>query len=229
MNTVYPPKPDLSARNWSAACSVEDLSMGGKGMRSLRSSPLHWSRCAARGKGKQRSLPLPPWVVHRGRAFAAGSLLNVALVLLCLSSLTGCVEEKLPTHQRVELGGEEFKLELAITDRQRATGLMGRESVPDHGGMLFVFPGEAHRSFWMKNCLIPLDVIFLDGRGRIVSITTMPVPPPGDPTPPTYSSRWPAQFAIELAAGRADQLGLEAGERIDLPLDSLKQLAQWAD
>lgn len=157
-------------------------------------------------------------------------LSNIIAVLAVLCAcITACDETKLPTHQKVTLSGESFKLELAVTDDQIRTGMMGRESLADDEGMLFVFPDAEVRHFWMKNCLIPLDVVFLDDDGRIVSITTMPAPDPDDRTFPRYSSRWPAQFAIELAAGRADELGLREGDPIGLPYKDLKRLARSVD
>jgi len=80
----------------------------------------------------------------------------------------------------------------------------------------------------MKNCLIDLDVIFLDGEGRVVSWTTMQAPNPERPDSALarYPSGGPARFAIEVRAGTADKLGLEAGQRIAGPWNRLKRLAE---
>lgn len=128
----------------------------------------------------------------------------------------------------VVLGGEKFTLELKLTDAERAEGMMGRESIGRNEGMLFAFPFAKVQRFWMKNCKVDLDIIYLDGGGRIVKIMTMDAPEPGTPENdlPGYSSTYPAQFAIEIAAGRAAELGLEAGQKIELDLESLKTAAK---
>jgi len=118
-----------------------------------------------------------------------------------------------------------------LDEATRERGLMGRASLPADGGMLFVFPDNARRAFWMKNCLIDLDIIFLDGLGYVTAVHTMTAPAPGTPDErlPTWSSRKPAQFAIELNAGEADKLGVDVGQRIDLPVPSLKARAEEGD
>lgn len=125
----------------------------------------------------------------------------------------------------VVLGGQTFHLEYAMTDAVRTVGLSGRSALASDGGMLFVFPDIKRRYFWMKDCLIDLDIIFLDTVGRIVQIHAMALPEARatDDQLMHYSSRWPAQFAIELAGGAAARLGLKTGQKIDLPLDQLKQ------
>lgn len=147
------------------------------------------------------------------------------LFLSALLTLGGCKDKTPPQTIDVTLGGEAFTLELALTPEQIQRGLMQRSSLGDHEGMIFVFPDVAGRYFWMKNCLIPLDVIFADGEGRVVSVRQMQVPENND-NPPSYSSRWPAQFAIEIGAGRAEQLAIKAGDRLELPLKELKNLVQ---
>ena len=155
-------------------------------------------------------------------------VLPLLLLLLAAILTPGCDEDKLPTHQEIELAGQTFNLELALTEPARRKGMMGRKKLAKNAGMLFAFESERLRRFWMKDCHIPLDVIYLDKQGRIVAIRTMPPPDPDTPDHqlPRYSSRWPAQFAIELRAGRAEQLGLTEGDKIDLPLQRLKTLAR---
>lgn len=150
------------------------------------------------------------------------------LLLLAAFLIPGCDQDELPTHQRVELAGQTFNLELALTEPARRKGMMGRKKLDRNAGMLFAFEAERLRRFWMKGCHIPLDVIYLDKQGRIVSIRTMQPPDPDTPDHqlPRYSSRWPAQFAIELRAGRAEELGLAEGDKLDLPLQRLKTLAR---
>jgi hypothetical protein len=147
------------------------------------------------------------------------------LFLSALLTLGGCKDKAPPKSIDVTLGGEAFTLELALTPEQIQQGLMHREALGDHEGMIFVFPDVAGRYFWMKNCLIPLDVIFADGAGRVVSVRRMEVPKDND-NPPSYSSRWPAQFAIEVSAGRAEELSIAVGDRLELPLEELKKLVE---
>ncbi len=95
-------------------------------------------------------------------------------------------------------------VEHAVTESQQARGLMNRRSVTH--GMLFVFTDDALRTFWMKNTLVPLDIIFFDDRGRFVSSTTMQ-PCTGDPCP-LYSSDGLAMYALEMPAGFVAERGV---------------------
>jgi len=151
------------------------------------------------------------------------------VVLLVIAVvLGGCsaVRDPLP----VEIGGRTFELELALTLQQRYQGLSDRAHVPADGGMLFVFPDDRVRvqRFVMRRCLVPIDIIYLDPGGRIVAMHEMEVEPYDTPEDelPRYSSRYPAQFAIELAGGALRELGLSEGERIDLPAERLKAAAR---
>jgi uncharacterized membrane protein (UPF0127 family) len=101
-----------------------------------------------------------------------------------------------------------LKVELCLTGKQRQIGMMCRTEIANDEGMLFVFRGNRPRSFWMKNTLIPLDMIFLDPDGRIVGIVE-------NAEPLTLSSRRvrePAQYVLEIGGGRAKALGLEVGQ-----------------
>lgn len=151
----------------------------------------------------------------------------VLILFTVVAWLPGCTNDE-PATQRVTIAGERFELDLALNDAQRTRGLMGVEHLDPNEGMLFVFPDLQPRRFWMKDCLIQIDVIFLDDRGRIVRMHTMDPPAPGtrDSDLRTYPSVYPARFAIELAGGRAEALGLSAGDQIDLPLERLKAMAR---
>ncbi len=110
--------------------------------------------------------------------------------------------------QNFEFCGKKFKLELVKSEVLRTKGLMEREGLDAMSGMLFVFRDEALRSFWMKNVLIPLDIAFLDSRGRLINAHRMKVESPllQDHVRKLYSSEAPAQFALEVAAGTFTQL-----------------------
>lgn len=133
--------------------------------------------------------------------------------------------------EEVELAGRIFKLELALDDEQRALGLMWREHLADDEGMLFVFPDREpyprELGFWMKNCLLPIDVLFIGRDGSVTAIHEMQPPEPGMPDEelPGYYSEGPAQFAIEIRGGLTAELGLTVGEKIELRYDYLVGLA----
>jgi hypothetical protein len=125
----------------------------------------------------------------------------------------------------VRLGGVTHQLEVASHPASRARGLMGRTDVPATGGMLFVFPDDAPRQFWMRDCLVDIDVAFLDRQGRIVATHRMKVEPPRRPGESeeqyqgrlrAYPSLAPARFAIELRAGTLVARGLSVGDHVDL-------------
>lgn len=150
-------------------------------------------------------------------------------LMLLLTVLVGCSSEATDAGtQHISINGNHFELELALDTASRTRGLSGRESIPMDGGMLFVFPDAQVRSFWMIECVVPIDVVFLGPGGRIVAMHRMQVEPAD--TPPgklrRYSSRYPAQFALEFAGGTLDRLDLREGEKIDLPLAELKRRAK---
>jgi len=134
--------------------------------------------------------------------------------------------------EEVILKGHSIMMELALTPEQRAKGLMGREFMADDEGMLFVYPDQepypAEVSFWMKDCLIPIDVIFISRQGEIISIHEMEPPPAGMPDKDleAYPSGGPVQFAIEVRGGLAEELGLKVGDLIELRFDYLMDRAE---
>lgn len=117
----------------------------------------------------------------------------------------------LPTVQ-MQIGRHSYTLEVAKTEAHRRRGLMMRDSIPQRWGMIFVFPDEDYRSFWMKNTRIPLDILYLDARGRVVSIHRM--------LPHVETGTWsegPAMYAIELNAGEAESAGVKRGDVLVIP------------
>lgn len=106
----------------------------------------------------------------------------------------------------------QFHVELATTPEARRTGLMYRPSMQSGWGMLFVYPDEAERSFWMKNTLIPLDMVFVDAAGEVVSILEGAEPE----TLVARRSEGPARYVLEVNAGAAEEAGLAAGMQMRL-------------
>jgi len=88
--------------------------------------------------------------------------------------------------------------------------------------MLFVYDTPRQMTFWMKNTLIPLDILFLDPRGTILDIQTMQPCPQTTPSCPTFPATAPAQYALEVNEGKALEWGLKVGDRMSLRVDSSK-------
>lgn len=107
-------------------------------------------------------------------------------------------------------GSEEvIVVEIADDPSERAQGLMEREYLPPGIGMLFVYDASVHMVFWMKNTLIPLDILFFDEAGTFVSRTTMD-PCIADPCA-TYDSLGPARYALEVNRGEANTAQVGTG------------------
>ncbi|MCT7948372.1 DUF192 domain-containing protein [Ancylothrix sp. C2] len=124
--------------------------------------------------------------------------------------------QDLPISAKATIAGEIFELEVTETPEQQAMGLMFRRSLPDNRGMLFSFNPPRPVMFWMKNTLIPLDMIFLrDGEVKYIAEN---VPPCTTMSCPTYGP--PDQISIdqviEVRAGRTAELGLKTGNRITI-------------
>ena len=103
-----------------------------------------------------------------------------------------------------------FDIEIADDDFERQTGLMNRHSMEDSQGMLFVFDDENFRSFYMKNTYIPLDLIYLDKDGKIVSFQLNAQPLDESSLP----SNSPAKYVLEINAGLAEQFGLQVDDQM---------------
>jgi hypothetical protein len=113
--------------------------------------------------------------------------------------------------------GRAVTAELAVSDAERAQGLMFREKVLPDQGMLFVFEEEDYHAFWMKNTLIPLDMLWLDKDRRIVHIERNVPPCKADPCP-SYPPKRPGLYVLELVAGGADLYGLKLLDRLEFTL-----------
>jgi uncharacterized membrane protein (UPF0127 family) len=107
-----------------------------------------------------------------------------------------------------------FSVELATNDEERERGLMFRTSIPEGQGMLFDFASEQNVSMWMKNTLIPLDMLFIRGDGRIARIAENTEPM----STRIISSGVPVLAVLEVAGGTAGKLGIKAGDRVAHPM-----------
>lgn len=129
----------------------------------------------------------------------------------------GTEPPRLPTATVLLPNGFEVEAELAVTSEEQARGLMFRDEVPVGQGMLFVGRRSSRRSFWMFQCRIPLDMIWLDGGHRIVEIVRE-APPCRDPSPgncPSYGGNVNSVYVLELAAGQAEAQGLRLGDALE--------------
>ncbi|MBX7247790.1 MAG: DUF192 domain-containing protein [Caulobacteraceae bacterium] len=110
-------------------------------------------------------------------------------------------------------GRHAFKVEIADDEAEREHGLMNRPSMPRDHGMLFEFQDNRERSFWMRNTYIPLDIIYIDRSGRIISIQANAVPFNETPLP----SYGPATGVLEINGGLAAELGIREGDTVRHP------------
>lgn len=108
-----------------------------------------------------------------------------------------------------------YEVEIAQTPDERARGLMFRDSLDESKGMLFVFDKEAKHSFWMKNTIIALDIIWIDEGGKIVYISQN-TPPCERDFCPSYAPDAPAKYVLEVAAGQTQKIGAAVGDGVAL-------------
>lgn len=106
----------------------------------------------------------------------------------------------------------DFAVEIADTNASRARGLMFRESMAPDAGMLFIYPESQIASFWMKNTLIPLDMIFIRETGEVVQIAREAVPG----SLKSIRSDMPVRAVLEINGGLAEALDIEVGDRVTL-------------
>jgi uncharacterized protein len=132
------------------------------------------------------------------------------VLALCLGPAVAVAEPVV-----VHAGGSAYKFEVEIvsTPETRAQGLMYRKSLAANAGMLFIYPDIKPVSFWMKNTLIPLDMLFLTSDGQIAHIAHNAVPL--DETP--IDSGAAVKAVLEVKGGTAAALGIKTGDRVEYP------------
>ncbi|HET9047828.1 MAG TPA: DUF192 domain-containing protein [Chiayiivirga sp.] len=136
----------------------------------------------------------------------------ITATMLFLLLLSGCADGASPW---VELNGQRYEVELAMDDDSRIRGLMFRDDMPQTHGMLFVFDQQQPLAFWMRNTRIPLDILYFDDSLRLISIAAG-VPPCTTQQCPSYPSKGPGRFVLELNAGQVRKLGTKAGDTLRL-------------
>lgn len=148
----------------------------------------------------------------------AFKILSIIFIVAILSfSAYQFFSEKGPAH--FSKNNITISLEIAKTEKEREYGLMNRRSMPQHHGMLFIFEEPEILSFWMKNTLIPLDMIFLNDN-KVVAIFSYVPPCKKETNPcPSYGPDVPADQVIELNAGMAEKLQIADGNELILKLN----------
>src|SRR5882724_1996046 len=163
-----------------------------------------------------------PWRVLFRRALIGLSLLALVGATACknsagqrqTASATAAPADALASTVVIDTGQRKvtFRVELARTAPEHEKGLMYREHLAPDAGMLFLFERPAMQTFWMKNTLIPLDMIFISSDHTIAGIVV-------DAEPLTLTPRAvnePAQYVLEIGGGLATRLGIRAGARVEL-------------
>ena len=168
---------------------------------------------------------------------------GMLLLILFTTATPGCGGDGLEYDDdgrvKVILADTTFWLEIAADTHSIENGLMGRVSIDNDGGMIFVFAEPRMAFFWMKDCLVDIDIIFLDTSGYVIALHEMKKEPPrnaSEESEPVYEQRLkryeslrPVHLAIELQAGMIEKLGIQPRGKLDLNLTGLKALAKPAD
>jgi len=151
--------------------------------------------------------------VRMGRLIA-----SLALALVMMAAVAWAESVSFP-HSTLDVVGADgrhhpFSVELASSPAQLSQGLMFRRSLAIDSGMLFDFGSPRQVAMWMKNTLIPLDMLFMDRDGRVIFIEEFAVPGTLQPRGPSD----PVRAVLEVAGGTARRLGLKPGDRVEHPL-----------
>lgn len=160
--------------------------------------------------------------------FAIGLLASAAMLPL---SSCGNAPANAPESIDVTVGGKTFRCKLAIDNPSREQGLGGVASLAPDEGMLFAFTDSAERTFWMRGCVMDLDIAFLDPQGFVTAVHTMPKEPlqaSGEAESDylarlaRYPSGGKAKYALEVAPGTLAPLGVRRGGRAEFDREALK-------
>ncbi len=131
-----------------------------------------------------------------------------AIILELAASLPANAAGTAPLTIDTGQGAKAFTVELATTPREMQVGLMFRQSLAPDAGMLFVYPSDQQVAFWMKNTVIPLDMLFIAGDGHIRRIVERTIPLSTTPIPSVDEVR----AVLEVNGGTAERLGIKPGD-----------------
>src|ERR1051326_2547245 len=181
----------------------------------MRNSFPRWRPFAARTTNG-----FSPARCRRGRRWRRGSpgsitALLVGILALALAGASVCAPAADPHTLEIvsKSGVHVFSVELAVTDVERARGLMFRRELPDRTGMLFDFGRDQEVAMWMQNTLIPLDMMFITGGGRILRIAENTEPL----STSIIASGGPVRAVLEVIGGTAKRYGIAAGDQVAHP------------
>lgn len=146
--------------------------------------------------------------------FVALATVPIAIALVAAYLLTRDVPAPVFATATIGIGESSIVVELATSSAAREKGLGGRDGLAPDTGMLFVFPRDGAYAFWMKDMRFPIDMLWLDANGRVVTLRGSVSP---DTYPAVFSATEPARFVLELPAGYADRHSISLGERLVLP------------
>ena len=139
--------------------------------------------------------------------------LLISLSMPCFSLASVHFEKK-----KIKLGNQILTVEIADTNEKSAQGLMFRKSLPEGTGMLFEFPNEEVRAFWMKNTFIPLSIGYFDSKKTLIDIQDMlPAQSEMQNEFPNYPSKGPAQYALEVPKGWFLKKKIILGQKFSFP------------
>lgn len=137
-------------------------------------------------------------------------------LLVLLSALASCSRAAPAVGEpKVDLNGRQVAVDLALSAQEHRQGLQGRTSLDPNKGMLFVFDRPAPRAFWMRETLIPLDILFFDEQHRFINGHFQAPPCVQDPCP-IYPSQGPAMYVLEMKGGEAQKMKLKPGDPLRL-------------
>jgi uncharacterized membrane protein (UPF0127 family) len=156
------------------------------------------------------------------RQTKTGLIATAMVVISTMQGFAGECRENLAA-LRGDWGQAQFTIEVADTNAERSKGLMNRLSMPKSAGMLFVYPRPKTAGFWMKNTLIPLDMIFMDRTGTVQHIHHRAQP--GDLQPKFGGDN--IQYVLEINGGLAEQMGMAPGTQLRHPAIP-EDRAAWA-
>ena len=148
------------------------------------------------------------WLMRRARPLACAG--GMALMALNAWAQPG-PQLNLPRAQ-LQAGMHVLDVQLAQTPEQRQIGLMWRKDMPQHEGMLFVFEQASVQCFWMRNTLIPLDMVFIGADRRVVGVVHRATPETDDPR--DVPGEW--LYVLEVAGGMASRWGVRAGDAVQM-------------
>jgi len=142
-------------------------------------------------------------------------LIPIILLLIILTTVLILQKNEQQNLYKLILQDQTIFLKPAITPQQKSQGLMFITNLPKNQGMIFIYSNEQPHSFWMKNTLVPLDIIFLNKNFQVIDIKQNVPPCKQDPCS-TYQAKKPAQYVIEINAGLSQELAIKEGDKLTL-------------